>query len=500
VCSPDARRISVGAKLWRSRTWPAGALYKRRLREFCLFENRYPLSTYARHIRDTALLSGPVVAAQLGQTSMTFVDTIVVGRLGRDELAGVALGHSIFFFVFVLCMGVLIAVGPMVSQAFGAGDNRAIGRSVRQGLWLGTLLAIPAVLILLNARPILLALGQEEVAAAGAARYLKALAPGFFPALWVIVFRAFMEALGRPWPVTFITFAGVLLNVVANYTLAFGYFGFPALGLVGTGIASTIAYVVMFIGLLAYIKLDPRLDAYGVFNQLGRPDGEYFREIVRIGWPIGVTLGVETSLFTMTALLMGTLGTTALASHQIALQCAAFAFMVPLGIAIATSVRVGQHAGRADAEGTRKAGLAGMGLALVAMSLAALAFLTIPRPIVSLYIDLSLPENIEVANLAVRLLGIAAVFQLFDGLQVSAGGALRGLKDTRVPMIIGTTAYLLIGLGTGYVAAFVVGWGAPGLWWGLVLGLSSAAVLLTWRFLVLSHAAVRARPSVGEGS
>jgi multidrug resistance protein, MATE family len=418
---------------------------------------------------------------------MTFVDTIIVGRLGSDALAGVALGHSVFFFVLVLCMGILIAVGPMVSQAYGAGDETAIARSVRQGLWLGTLLAIPAVILLTGVAPILSALGQEEAVVRGASRYLRAIAPGFVFALWLIVLRGFMEALGRPWPVTLITFGGVLFNIVANYTLAFGHFGFPALGLVGTGIASSIAYTVMFVGLALYIVLRPDLRAYGVFSRLGSPDGEYFREIVRIGWPIGVTLGVETSLFTTTAFLMGTLGTVSLAAHQIALQCAAFTFMVPLGIGIATSVRVGQHAGRRDIPGARLAGGAGIALSVGAMSVAAVAFWTIPHLIVSLYMDPTLPENLAVAHLATSLLGIAAVFQLFDGVQVSASGALRGLKDTRVPMVIGTTAYLVIGLGTGYVAAFLIGLEAHGLWWGLVLGLLSAAVLMSWRFAALTR-------------
>jgi multidrug resistance protein, MATE family len=418
---------------------------------------------------------------------MTFVDTIIVGRLGSGALAGVALGHSVFFFVLVLCMGVLIAVGPMVSQAFGANDRLAIARSVRQGLWLATMLAVPAVLLLWNVSPILHALGQQDQVADDASRYLKAIAPGFVFALWLTVIRAFMEGLGRPWPVTFITFGGVLLNVVANYTLAFGHFGFPALGLVGTGIASSIAFAVMFFGLLVYIIARGDLRAYGVFERLGSPDGEYLRELFRIGWPIGVTLGVETSLFTITAFLMGTLGTVPLAAHQIALQCAAFTFMVPLGIGIATSVRVGQHAGRRDFQGSRKAGAAGMLLSLGVMSMAAIAFLTIPELIVRLYLDPFAAENLPVVELAVTLLGIAAVFQLFDGLQVSAGGALRGLKDTRVPMLIGTTAYLVIGLGTGYFVGFVLGHGATGLWWGLVLGLSTAAILLSWRFIALTR-------------
>ncbi|MFW5972850.1 MAG: MATE family efflux transporter [Bacteroidota bacterium] len=446
--------------------------------------------SFSREIRATALLAGPVVAAQLGHTSMSFIDTLMVGRLGPEALAGVALGSSIFFFVFVFCLGVLMAVGPMVAHAYGADDPEPIGRSVRQGFWLAAALGVPASILLWNAEPFLRLTGQTEEAVIGASGYLRAIVWGLLPALFLVVLRAFMEALSRPWPVTIITLAGVAVNAVSNYLLMFGVPGvIPPLGLVGTGLASTIVFASMFLLLVAYIVAQRDLRVFGIFRRLGRPDPYYFRELFRIGWPIGITMGVETSLFVITALLIGTLGTVPLAAHQIALQCAAFTFMVPLGIGIATSVRVGQFAGRLDRRGSRIAGFAGLSLSASFMLFAALAFWLAPLEIVGLYLDAGSEEAMPVVDLAVSLLGIAAIFQLFDGLQVSAGGALRGLKDTRVPMIIGAISYLGIGLATGYVSGFVVGFGVRGLWWGLVLGLATAATLLTWRFAAMTEPA-----------
>lgn len=435
-----------------------------------------------REIGATLALAGPVVAAQLAQISMGFVDTVMVGRLGSEALAGVALGNTIFFFVLVVCMGVVMAVGPMVAQAYGAGEVEPIGRSVRQGLWLGLVLTVPAFLLLWNIAPVLRWLGQAETTVEGAAGYLRAIVWGALPFLWFMALRSFIEGISRPLSVTAITFVGVGLNIGANYVLMFGKLGFPALGLVGTGWASTCVFWFLFLALTAFIQAQPSLRGYGIFTELRRPDGDYFRALFRIGWPIGVSLGIESGLFTTTAILMGWLGTAALAAHQVALQCAAFTFMVPLGVGIAASVRVGQAAGRGDAAGVRRAGWVGIGLAACFMLGGALLFWTLPEAIVSLYLDLDDPANADVVRLAVTLLGIAAVFQLFDGIQVSAAGALRGLKDTRVPMLIGFVAYWVIGLSAGVLLGFGLGWGAPGLWWGLVTGLAAAALLLSLRF------------------
>ena len=413
---------------------------------------------------------------------MGFVDTVMVGRLGPASLAGVALGNTVFFTVLLVCLGVVIAVGPMVSQAYGAGEEEPIGRSVRQGFWVALALTVPAFLFLWNVGALLRLTGQEEATVALAQGYLRAIVWGLLPALWFAALRSFVEGLSKPWPVTLIAFAGVGLNVAANAALMFGHWGFPALGLVGTGWASTIVFWAMFGALALLVQARQTFRRYGVFNRLGRPDARYFREIFRIGWPIGVTYGVEVGLFAATAILVGLLGTTTLAAHHVALQCASFTFMVPLGIGVAGSVRVGQAAGRGDADGARQAGYVAIGLAATAMLGAATLFWTAPRALVALYLDTGDPANADVVPLAVTLLGVAAVFQVFDGVQVSAAGALRGLKDTRVPMIIGFFSYWVVGLSTGCVLGFALGWGAEGLWWGLVLGLATAAVLLSWRF------------------
>lgn len=459
-----------------------------------------PATLLRREIRDTLRLSGPVVAAQLAQISMSFVDTVMVGRLGSEELAGVALGSSIFFFVLIFCMGVVMAVGPMVSQAYGAGEDEPIGRTVRQGLWLGLLLTIPSHLLLYNMAPVLDWLGQEAGTVARASAYLRSIAWGILPFLWFIALRNFVEGLGRPLPITVISLAGVVLNVGSNYVLMYGKLGFPALGIVGTGYASSIVFWFLFGALTWYVQRKPQFRRYEVFSRLGRPDVEYFRALFQIGWPIGISLGIESGLFTTTAIMMGLLGSEALAAHQIALQCAAFTFMVPLGIGIATSVRVGHAAGRADPAGVWRAGFVGVALAALFMACAAFVFWIFPEPIIALYLELDDPANREVVTLAITLLGIAAVFQLFDGVQAAAGGALRGLKDTRVPMVISFVGYWMVGLGTGYALGFVRGSGAPGLWWGLVLGLATAAVLLSWRFHRLAYHVEPAAPGAAAGA
>jgi len=447
-----------------------------------------------RELRATLHLAGPVVAAQLAHISMGFVDTVMVGRLGPEALAGVALGNTVFFFFAIMGMGMVRAVGPMVSQAVGAEDPAAVGRSVRQGLWLAGGLGLVILLILSNVEPVLRWTGQRPAAIDGATRYLGAVRWGILPFLGFAALRSFVEGLSRPLPVTLIAFVGVVLNIGANELLMFGRWGLPALGLAGTGWASTLVFSAMC-GLLALLvhRTTP-FARHGVFTRIRTPDRTYLRELLLIGAPMGASRGVESSLFIVTTVMMGTLGTTALAAHQVALQCAAFAFMVPLGIGMAGTVRVGQTAGARDEAGARRAGGVAMGLATLFMTGTAVLFWTLPRPIVGLYLDLSNPGNAEVITLAVQLLGIAAVFQLFDGLQVAAHGALQGLKDTRVPMGIAMVTYWGIGLTTGYLWGVRGGGGPEALWWGLVVGLAAAAVLLVLRFHRQVERAVHEEP------
>jgi len=441
-----------------------------------------PDNPLVHELRATLRLAGPVVAAQLAHISMSFVDTVMVGRLGPEALAGVALGHTVFFFFAIVGMGTIQAVSPMVSQAVGAGTPAVAARSTRQGLWLALGIGVPVVGVLSVLEPLLYWSGQSEVAVREAMDYLRAVRWGIVPFLGFAALRSFVEGLSRPLPVTVIALIGVGVNAGANDVLMFGRLGLPALGVAGTGWASTIVYTCLFVLLALLVHRRDPFAAYGVFSRLRGPNRAYLGELLRIGAPMGTSRGIESSLFTITTVMMGTLGTAALAAHQVALQCAAFTFMVPLGVGLAGSVRVGRAAGAGLPSGVQRAGYVAMGLATGFMVLAAVAFLTIPRTITGLYLDLSAPDNQSVVRLAVRLLGVAALFQVVDGLQVAAHGALQGLKDTRVPMGIAALTYWGLGLPVGYLWGVRGGGGPEVLWWGLVIGLTAAAGLMVARF------------------
>lgn len=433
-------------------------------------------------MRQTIVLAGPLILSQLAQMSISFVDTIMVGRLGSQQLAGVALGGAVFYPAILISLGILMAVSPLVSQGHGAGDQDTVGRTVRQGLWLATLLAVPTCWVMWNGGWLLSWMGQAEPTVLLAEEYLRAIVWGVVPALWFGVLRYFVEGLSRPRVVMIITVAAMALNIAANYVLMYGKLGFPALGLAGCGWASTLVFWTMFLALAVFIGTSRELGDYEIFSHLKKPDWHSFSEIFRIGWPIGVMQGLEVGLFSTTAILMGMVGTTVLAAHQIAMQCAAYAFMIPLGLSLAVSVRVGQAIGRKDFLGAQRAGYVGMVLGAGFMMVSAICFWSFPRVIISLFLDMERGANAEVVSQAVILLGVAAVFQVCDGIQVTAAGALRGLKDTRTPMFVGVVAYWLVGLGSGYLLGFQLGWEGVGLWWGLVLGLTTAAILLSWRF------------------
>jgi MATE family multidrug resistance protein len=418
----------------------------------------------------------------MAQMSMSFVDTVMVGRLGSEYLAAAALGNSFFFTLMVVCLGILSGTSPMVSQAFGAGRGEDVRIAVRQALWLATLLAIVPMVLLRNSVPILVFLGQNESAAQQTDGYLDAITWGLFPFLWFGVLRNLVEGVSRPRVVTLITVTCLLVNIAANYVLMYGKFGLPALGLAGCGWASALVFWIMFCSLALFVLFDSDLRQFRVFSELEGPNRRSWAQLVRIGGPVGITHGLEMGLFSATAFLMGVLGVKVLAAHQIALQCAAYTFMIPMGLSIATSVRVGQAVGARDPKGAARAGLVGVALGAGFMLVAAMIFWLFPRTVIRLFIDIDLPANLPVVEMATVLLGVAATFQLFDGVQVTSMGALRGLKDTRIPMLIALVSYWVIGLPSGYFFAFKLDWHAPGLWWGLVLGLASAACLLAWRF------------------
>ncbi len=433
-------------------------------------------------IKACLLLAVPLAGAQLSQATTTFVDTVMMGILGSQIVAAGALGAATFFLPINVGSAVVSAVSPLVAEAYGAGRVEQVGRVVRQGLWLSVILAIPVTLLIWHSGLLLRLLGQEPGNVVLAETYLRAIAWGYLPGLGFAVLRSFVSALSRPRPAIVTTIGGTLFNIAANYVLAFGKLGFPALGLGGLGWASALSLWGMFIALAIYIFSQPQLRAYGAFSNLHQFEGKVFGELVRVGLPIGVLAGVEGGFFTFVTFLMGQLGTVTLVAHQIALQTAVVTFTISLGISMASTVRVGQLIGQENPSGARLAGFVGIGMAGLFMAMMGIVFWTVPGTIVSLYIDTADPANAAVVRLANVLLGVAAMFQIVDGIQVSAVGALRGLKDTRVPLLIGIVAYWGIGLPCGYVLGLVLGFGGVGLWWGLAIGLAVAAGVLTWRF------------------
>lgn len=438
-------------------------------------------------VKKCLVLGVPLAAAQLAQSATGFVDTVMMGWLGSQTIASGALGVTIFSFCLLIVTGIFSAISPLAAQAYGAGDREKVGTIVRLGLGISLVLGIPITLLLYNGGALLLLLGQDAKAVALAEIYLRAIALGFIPALGFAVLKSFLSALFQPQLIMVTVVLGTLLNITANYVLMFGKLGFPALGLAGIGWASTLSLWSMFVALIVYICNQPHFAVYGIFRPSSKKafpleHRRIIGEIFQVGLPIGGLIAVEAGLFTVVTFIIGQLGTNALAAHQIALQTISISFQLALGISLATTVRVGQLVGQNDLLATRLAGYVGIAIAGLSMGVVGITFWLVPKSIISLYIDISDPNNADVVALAVKLLGVAAIFQIVDGVQVTAGGALRGLKDTRIPMLIGIFAYWCIGLFTGYTFGISSGYGAIGLWWGLAIGLAIAAIIMTWRF------------------
>lgn len=432
-------------------------------------------------------LAAPLVLAQLAQNGLGFVDTLMVGRLGPGALAAMALGTTTFFTTAIITSSVLYAVGPTVAQAIGGGRRDEAGHVASQAMWLALVFAVPGLVIFNTVGPLLQQLGLEPETVRLASGYLRAISFGYPFYLGFQALRGFLEGNGDARPIMFIAFLGVGLNVLLCEALIFGHFGFPALGVIGTGYATATVYFVMF-GLVALL-ITWRYPMQRILRGMAQVRPQLMRELVRVGWPIGFTTGLEVGLFSLSALLMGRFGDDVLAAHQVAIQSASMTFMLPLGMAIATGVLVGQAAGRGDGAAVRRMGFMGIGVAVAFMVLTASLFAFAPRLVIGLYTDLSDPANSSMIATAMSFLAIAALFQLFDGVQVTAIGALRGLKDTRVPMFLTLVSYWVVGMPLGLLLAFELGVGARGLWFGMVAGLATSAVLMTYRF------ARRSRPT-----
>jgi multidrug resistance protein, MATE family len=441
-----------------------------------------PGMSWSAHMWATLVLAFPLIGAQLGQMAINIADTVMVGWLGATELAAAVLATQAFFFVFIFGVGFAQAVIPVAANAEGQGDVRGVRRSVRMGLWVLMLYSALVMLPLWHIETLLLWLGQESQTSALAGAYMRVAQWAMFPALLIMGLRSYLAVLGRAHVVMWATFAGVLLNILLNYMFIFGNFGAPALGIVGAAVASLGTNLLGITWLILYTQMKPELKRYELYVRFWRPDWPAFLQVLRLGWPIGATIIAEVGLFTASSIMVGWLGTIPLAAHGIALQLASVAFMVPLGLSNAATVRVGIAHGRRDWTGLHRAGWSAVWISVVFGAVAGLFFWFIPDVLIGFYLDESNANAAAVLAFGVPLLIVAAAFQIVDGIQVAAAGLLRGLQDTRVPMIIAVVSYWLIGLPAAYVLGFTFGLGAVGIWWGLAAGLSAAALLMARRF------------------
>lgn len=444
--------------------------------------SRSPGGLWRREIWETLCLSAPLAFTQLAMIGINTTDIVMMGWLGPEDLAAGALGMNIYIPLFLFGLGIATVVAPMVAQSLGGRDFKGVRRTVRQGFWLTLVFSVIFSLVIWNGRWIMLLFGQEADVALRADAYLKAVTWALLPSLWFVVLRCFVTAHSRPRSALVITLLAVAVNAVGNYGLMFGNFGLPRWELMGAGITSSVVSWLMFAALLGFVLWDRRFKRYAILLRFWRPDWPRFRELFRLGLPIGLTLLAETGLFSGAAFLMGLISTEALAAHAIALQCAAVAFMVPMGISQAAVVRVGLAAGSRDAAAVGRAGWASLIVGTLFMTGSALVFWFAGRQLVGLFLDLDLPANQGVIQLAVSFLVIAALFQLVDGAQVIGVSALRGLKDTKVPMWLALTGYWGVGFGTSAVLAFPLGLDGTGVWIGLAVGLAFVAVAAVWRF------------------
>lgn len=438
-------------------------------------------TTFRGHMKAVATLGIPLIGGNLAQFMITMTDTVMLGWYDVHALAAQVLGGMVFFVLFIFGSGLAMAVMPAVAEAEAAQDDRRVRRVTRMGLWASLAFALASLPVFLLARPLLGVLGQEPGLIELAARYMEIAGFGIIFALLGMVLKSYLSALEHTGVVLWSSVAGALVNIVVNYALIFGNWGAPELGIRGAAIASLAVQALMFALLLAYVmRVVPR---HRLFLRIWRVDGAALWLVLRLGTPIGLTNLAEVSLFAASSVMMGWLGTVPLAAHGIVLQVSSATFMIHLGLASAATVRAGRAVGRRDRPGLRRGAqvvfAASMGLALVSV----VVFLSIPDVLIGFFLDPMDPARDAVLATGVVLLAAAALFQLVDAAQVMALGLLRGVQDTRVPMMIAALAYWVIGLPVSYVLGFGLGLGGVGVWLGLAAGLAVAAALLIWRFL-----------------
>ena len=443
--------------------------------------------TYPAHARATLALGLPLIGSHLAQMALHVTDTVLLGWYGVTELAAVVLATSTFFVTFILGSGFAQAVMPMVAQALGQGDETRVRRDTRMGLWLSIGFGVISYPLFWWSDPLMQALGQKPEVAILAQDFLRIAGLGMIPALLVMALKGYLAALERTQVVLWTTLTAVLVNGVLAYALIFGHWGAPELGVRGAAISSVVVQVLTLVLIAVYAAWQPDLRRFRLLQRFWRPDWPAMGQVFRLGWPIGLTLFAESGLFHATALMMGWIGTVELAAHGITMEVAALTFMVHLGLSNAATVRAGRADGAGDARSLRDGARVAIALSFGFGCAAVVFFLTFAKPIIALFLDEAKPGSAAIIAYGAYLLAFAALFQLADAMQVMALGLLRGIRDTRVPMIAAAISYWVIGIPFGYLLAFKAGFGGAGLWLGLVAGLLAAAISLMWRFWHLAR-------------
>lgn len=436
--------------------------------------------TYGGHTRAVMALGLPLVGSNVAQFAITLTDAFMLGWYSVEALAAQVLGGMVFFVLFIVGSGFAHAVMPMVARAAANDDDVQVRRVTRMGLWISAGFGVLVLPVMIYSEALLLALGQNPEVAHFAGQYLVIMGASIVPALLVMVLKNYLSALERAQIVLWITVGAVLVNVLFNYALIFGNWGAPEMGIRGAAVASIAVHIVSILLLVIYVQYITREES--LFARLWRPDWEAFGQVFHLGWPIGLTSLAEVGLFASASVMMGWLGTVALAAHGIALQIISLLFMVHLGLSSVATVRAGRALGRNDALGLRRGAKVAIVMSLVVSLLSVVAFVSFPEALIGVFLNPNETAREDVIAIGIGLLLAGAVFQTVDGAQVMALGLLRGVQDTRVPMIIAGLSYWVVGVPVSYVMGFTFGWGGVGIWLGLAVGLGLAGVFMMARF------------------
>ncbi|SEW22658.1 multidrug resistance protein, MATE family [Aliiroseovarius sediminilitoris] len=436
--------------------------------------------TLSQHMRAVLVLGLPLVASHLAQFAVQIIDTIMLGWYGVEELAAVTLAGTFFFMFLIMGSGPAWALMPMVAEASEARDDVRVRRLTRMSMWFSVGFALLVLPLMWMSAPILRAIGQDPDLSLIAQNYLRIAGVGLVPALLVMALKSYLAALEHTRIVLWATVLAAVMNGVINYALIFGNWGAPELGVRGAAIASVVIQIASGLVLVVYAA---RLNAESsLFRRLWKPDWEALSHLLKLGIPIGLTTLAEVGMFSASTVVVGLIGTLELAAHGIALQITATFFMVHLGLSNTATVRAGRALGRRDEQGLRRGALAVTLASVVFGGLTVILFFGAPEPMIKLFLNPAEVRRDEIVALGTVLLIVAALFQFADGAQAIAMGLLRGVQDTRVPMIIATLSYWGVGMTMSYVLGITLGLGAVGVWVGLLLGLVCAGIFMSWRF------------------